>query len=364
MCASNPTPLLETNPAASATRRAVLALLRMGVGVGLLAYLAKFGIIDLHALARMFSAWPITFAGIALLLIDITFMAFRLSWLFRPHGLHLRLGRSVQLTLVSFFFSTFLPGAAGGDLAKVFYAAKENTGRRTEIVTVVLFDRAVGLFSLLVLPLLFAPLFSRLIRAVPTLQILLVTVGAIAACMLASFLLCLFHQALVNRFAVWLLGFLPGKTVSARVLATIGGYRRSPGSLLVALGASLLANLTLVGVTALAILALNPAWLSTKLCLVVPMGFIANSLPLTPGGLGVGETAFNALFRVTGLRGGAEALLCWRIWTVLVSLLGLVFYVRGLGRSIFEAGEETEKCLSGERLLAQSAAGPIRSGAS
>jgi uncharacterized membrane protein YbhN (UPF0104 family) len=364
MRASNPTPLLETNPLAIAARRTALLLLRMGVGVGLLAYLAKFGIIDLHALTKLFSAWPITMAGVGLLLIDVTFMAFRLSCLFRPHGLHLPLGRSVQLTLVSFFFSTFLPGAAGGDLAKVFYAAKENTGRRTEIVTVVLFDRAVGLFTMLLLPLLFASLFSQLIRAVPTLQILLVAAGAIASCLLASFLICLFHQPLVNQFAAWLSGWLPGRTVSARVLATIGAYRRSPGSLLVALGASLVANLTLVGVTALAILALNPAWLSTKMCLVIPMGFMANSLPVTPGGLGVGETAFNALFRVTGLRGGAEALLCWRIWTVLVGLLGLLFYVRGLGRSIFDAGDEAEKRPSGECLAAQSTAGSIRSGAS
>ena len=34
-----------------------------------------------------------------------------------------------------------------------------------------------------------------------------------------------------------------------------------------------------------------------------------NSLPLTPGGIGAGETAFNVLFKLTGISGGAEALL-------------------------------------------------------
>jgi hypothetical protein len=86
-------------------------------------------------------------------------------------------------------------------------------------------------------------------------------------------------------------------------------------------------------------LVVNPSGLAMKMCLVIPMGYIANSLPLTPGGLGVGETAFNALFDITGLRGGAEALLCWRIWSAFVGILGLIFYLRGLRRSIVNTGE-------------------------
>jgi uncharacterized membrane protein YbhN (UPF0104 family) len=70
--------------------------------------------------------------------------------------------------------------------------------------------------------------------------------------------------------------------------------------------------------------------------LVVPVGHIVNSLPLTPGGLGVGETAFNALFNLTGLRGGAEALLCTRIWTAMVGLIGFSFYLHGISREVFD----------------------------
>jgi hypothetical protein len=44
----------------------------------------------------------------------------------------------------------------------------------------------------------------------------------------------------------------------------------------------------------------------------------------------VGEAAFNAFFSIAGMRGGAEALLCWRIWNALVGLLGLFFYLRGV----------------------------------
>ena len=95
---------------------------------------------------------------------------------------------------------------------------------------------------------------------------------------------------------------------------------------------SLVANTLLLIVMVLAVYVLNPTGLDLRMCLIVPLGFIANCLPFTPGGLGVGETAFNSLFSAAGLSGGAEALVCWRVWTALVRLLGLIFYLRGIER--------------------------------
>ncbi len=106
-------------------RKVLLTLLRLAVGLGLLVYLAQSRVINLPALLSLFTAWPITFAACALLLFDVFLMALRLSWLFRPQGLHLSLKMSLQLTLVGFFFSVFLPGAAGGDLAPVVRVAQD-----------------------------------------------------------------------------------------------------------------------------------------------------------------------------------------------------------------------------------------------
>src|SRR5208282_5453503 len=177
-----------------------------------------------------------------------------------------------------------------GDVAKLFYAAKENKGRRAEIITVMIFDRAIGLFSLLLLPLIFAPLFPQLIQAAAVLRDLLIAAAALSLCMLAGLLVCLFAPALVNRFVQWGFRFLPGAKLAERTAGTISAYRRSPGVLVMAFGLSLLANLTLIAITALAILALYPGSMSMKLCLVIPLGDLANNLPLTPGGLGVGES--------------------------------------------------------------------------
>jgi uncharacterized protein (TIRG00374 family) len=314
--------------------RVLLTLVRLGIGIGLLVYLAKSGIVDLRSLSKLLTLWPITLAAVALLLLDVLLMASRLCWLFRPQGMHLSLRMSLQLTLVGFFFTTFLPGAAGGDIARLFYATRENNGRQTEIVTVIILDRVIGLFSMLLLPVLLAPMFPKLIQSVPVLRYLLVTVAFLAVCLLAGFLICMWSQSIPKLLGRNALGFSKLKSLAIRGLESIRAYRHSPGTLVSALAASLLANLSLIGVTALGMLVVNPSGLEMKMCLVIPMGYVANSLPLTPGGLGVGETAFNALFDLTGLHGGAEALLCWRIWSVFVGILGLIFYLRGLRSSV------------------------------
>ena len=131
-------------PPAKTDRRALWLLVRLGVGLGLIAYLVWSRVIDLRALSKLVTDWPISLAALALMFLDIALMAARLSMLFRPQGLRLSFRNSLELTLVSSFFATFLPGAAGGDVAKLFYAAKENKGRRAEIVTVVIFDRAMA----------------------------------------------------------------------------------------------------------------------------------------------------------------------------------------------------------------------------
>lgn len=317
-------------------RRVFLTLVRLGIGVALLVYLARSGVINLHALSRLYTAWPITMAALALLLGDAALMGLRLCWLFAPQGLHLPLGRSLQLTLVSFFFAIFLPGSAGGDLAKLFYATKGNRGRRAEIITIIALDRAIGLFSLLILPLLFAPMFLPFIRTQPVLGVLLIAVALLAFGLLAAFLVCLLNpQGVLKLF--------PRSSTFERIAGTIRVYRRNRGTLVAALGASMAANLCLIAVTALAVVALNPGGPSKVMSLMIPLGHIVNSLPLTPGGLGVGETAFNALFEMAGFRGGAETLLCWRIWMAVIGIFGLGFYLRGLRRCVFDgeaAGEE------------------------
>ena len=337
----------------SVLRKTILVSLRVAFGVAILIYLAKSGRLDFSSLGRLQHEGRVTAAAVGFLLLDILFMSVRASLLFRSARLSLSLVNSFQLNLVGFLFSTFLPGAAGGDIAKLVYATRENRGRRTEVATVLILDRVVGLFSLVLLPLLFAPFFPDLIRSVPALRRVLAVDGLLAVGMAIGSALVMFYGPTRNVISR-LLGRWPGiQTLALRVVDALSLQGKDQLTLIYAFLLSLLANLALMVVTALALFAVHPASFSIRLALVAPVGHLVNSLPLTPGGIGVGESAFNALFLLTGIHGGAEALLCMRLWNCVVGVLGLVICVVGMNRVVYTE-EEFESYSRAESLSPES----------
>jgi len=68
--------------------------------------------------------------------------------------------------------------------------------------------------------------------------------------------------------------------------------------------------------------------LSWKLVfLVCPLVFIAGALPISPGGIGVGETAASLLFARVGVETGAASMLIFRIWLVILRMPGGLLYI-------------------------------------
>jgi uncharacterized membrane protein YbhN (UPF0104 family) len=68
-----------------------------------------------------------------------------------------------------------------------------------------------------------------------------------------------------------------------------------------------------------------PAGLVASLAFI---GLIVNAIPITPGGIGVGEAAFDGLFHLAGFDGGARLLLFWRLGQVPMAILGAWFFMR------------------------------------
>jgi glycosyltransferase 2 family protein len=324
-------------------RKTAFALPRLAIGITILVYLARSGQIHFSSLTRLFRVWPITLAAVGFLLLDILIMSIRASLLFRSARLSLSLGNSFQLNLIGFLFSTFLPGAAGGDIARFVYATRQNHKNRAEVATVLILDRFVGLFSLVLLPILFAPFFVDLLRSLSVLRRLLYMDTLLAGLMVVGVAVVTF-SASTRSWITRSPGKWPTiKDLAVRVLDAMALQGKAQSTLFFAFLLSLLANLALIVVTALGLYALNPLFFSTRLTLVAPIGHLVNSLPLTPGGIGVGETAFNGLFKLAGISGGAEALLCVRLWNICVGLLGLPVYLFGMRRIVYPYVKESLK---------------------
>ncbi|MGH9790030.1 MAG: lysylphosphatidylglycerol synthase transmembrane domain-containing protein [Candidatus Acidiferrales bacterium] len=319
--------------------RIFFGLFRVAIGVGLLWYLGTSGAIEWRALAGLARAWPITLAALSLLLADMMVTAWRLCVLLGARGMHLSVLASTKLTLIGIFFNACLPGSTGGDLVKIYYATEGNRGRRMEVATVILFDRAVGMFGLVLWPLLVTPFFPQLIEQAPVLRVLLWGAAAIAAALLLGFIAAGSQSLRRSRPLQWVFRRLPLGSYAERIFDTVHGYRNRAGAVLGAVAISLLAHTMTVAVTLLLIAAVNPAGAAWPMAVLIPLGHLTNTLPVTPGGLGVGEAAFNKLFSLAGLTGGAEGMLGWRLLTIMIGLLGMVFYLQGRSKVVHDAPE-------------------------
>ena len=309
--------------------RTVSPVVRTLIGAGLLAYLWNSGALDWSALAGLARAWPLSLSAVALLLLIVVLTSWRLCVLLEPHGLRIGLGSSMRLTLVGAFFNTFLPGTTGGDLVRAWYGMASLPGRRTEFAAGMLLDRAVGLLALLLWPLLAAPLFVGLLGSTGALRDLLGAAAVVSALLLSGLLIGSVIAARQSRPAGWGFRALPLGDYARRALEAISTYRKNKASLAAALVMSLTVQTMEVAVMLLLVQATASGGARWAMAILIPLGFLVNALPLTPGGLGVGEVAFDRLFALAGLSGGAEALLAWRILTTLIDVWGLAFYLQG-----------------------------------
>ncbi len=296
--------------------------LRALVGVALLAWVISRleldrGFLPLAApWIALFAAYPFMGAGVE---------ALRLRRLFSAQGMRLPLRLGVRLVLIAFSFNLFIPGGTGGDALKLYYLTSANAGRRVEIAALVLLDRALALLAMLLAGVIAVALSWERVRELPALRALGAVAVAAAAVGCAALGLAVAYGARAARAN-------PGsrsRAVVARLIGLLARFRGRWGALVFAVSITLAGHavlLTLHASAAWALLGAPDAWLSAALA---SLGSIANALPLTPGGIGVGEAAFDQLFALAGVAHGALLALAWRIGTLPASAVGFLLY--GIG---------------------------------
>jgi uncharacterized membrane protein YbhN (UPF0104 family) len=327
----------------------IKGLLKYGIGFGLLAYvIAKYWADNTDTGApglRTLLQGPIDYAALALaaalVAVALSLQLFR--WFILVHSLDLpcTLRNTFRLGMVGVFYNTFLPGSVGGDLLKAYFIAKEHPERKTRAVATVIADRALGLFGLI----LFCAVLGSLawaggdprITANPELQKIVLTTAAIAAGTIAGFVLLGFlPQRRVDRFAVRL-KWIPkvGKSL-AELWFAVWMYRQRLRAVLLCVGLSALAHFGLVFAFHAASRVFppaNPAVDQATLAehmVIAPIGFIAQALPVSPGGVGVGEAVFAWLYKLSGRpqSRGVIARLALRVVEWIIGLIGYLVYLR------------------------------------
>ena len=298
------------------------------LGLGLLAYVVSRVGVREAVVPVLSEPWVLAIL-VGLPVFGATIEAERLRVLFRASGLNLTWHAAYRVVPVSTFFNFCIPGGTGGDVVKLYYLAQDNRLRGLETATVMLVDRAIALFAVLLFVLGMMVVNREVVMDSAVLRSLGVVVLGGIAVIIAVLLLSWSKDFRSSRVYAWAMARMPGRRYVERVANALHEFQNRKRSIAVACLLSLAGHIavaaTYVGVASVVI----PAAPWAQVAFLTMLGMVANAIPLTPGGLGVGEAAFDQLFSLMGYSGGAALLLLWRLGMLPLALLGAAIYITG-----------------------------------
>lgn len=307
--------------------RVASTVLRVALGVALLVWvLSRSG---LSALGLVLSSPWVLLVLFGLSLFGATVEAERLGVMFRSAGLRLGRGLAYRVVPVGTFFNFCVPGGTGGDVVKLYYLVRENRGSGVEVATVVLVDRVVALTAVLCFVLALSLGNLGLVQSSAVLRAI-VLVAVIALIAIAVVVALAWSTSLrASRLYAWLMSRMPMRRYVERIANAVHAFRDRKRALLAAAAISLLGHMAVAATYVVVASAILPSVPWPVVGFLSMLGMVANALPLTPGGLGVGEAAFEQLFLVAGATGGAALLVLWRLSMIPLAMVGATLYISG-----------------------------------
>lgn len=291
------------------------------VAAGLFAWLIKSGRLDFNALF----ATPLSpFHGLGMLVLfaAMVLQAWRWWWLLKVQRIGLSFPRTLGLVWIGRFLAMALPGVVGGDLVLGYYVTREAPSAKTAGLSTVVVDRTIGFYSAFLLGLAAVAwmVCSGEGMTGPVLQMGVMIVFCVLGTTLA------FSALWVDSLRGRVLAVVPER-LRAPLESVLAAYRARGRSLLFCLALSLVVGVISMGAYRIAGHAIGTPLGWKQVFMVCPLVFVATALPITPSGIGVGETAASILFAQFGVETGATIMLVVRLWFFTLRLPGALFYV-------------------------------------
>jgi uncharacterized membrane protein YbhN (UPF0104 family) len=291
------------------------------VAVGLLVWLFKSGRLDFHILfSTPLSVFHVL--GMLVLLMGMVMQAWRWWWLLKAQQIGLSFQRTLGLVWIGRFLAMVLPGAVGGIMVRGYYVTREAPSAKIAGLSSIVLDRSMGLYASFLLSVT-ALVFTVWLPEPLTGPILHVGVVTILFVMGGSLI---FLTLWLNPTRNLMLGFVPGR-FRAPLEGVLETYRGRGRCLLACLALSLAISIMAMGAFVIAGHAIGAPVGWEQAFMVCPLVFVASALPISPSGIGVGETAASVLFARFGVETGATIMLTVRLWYLVLRLPGGLLYV-------------------------------------
>lgn len=298
--------------------------------LGILVYfLFKYKLIEVSPLHNLIGRKDLLVLCCLFLFSGMLIGAIRWKLLIEAAGIEMQWKIVFQLYLIGSFFSSYLPGAVGGDAVRAFYIYRLLDSKRSAAFLTLLADRLFSLFGLLSaagIVYVFSPVAI-------TQNSMLSTYGKLIFfllfCAIFLILLCFILASFVQDKKLY--NLLPAKITPyiQPIISIVLLYRKKWVILLYCWLLSVVASsVVAIGIMEFASLfVFDPGSLVSLIAGI--FGNLSSAIPLTPGGIGVGEAVFAKV--CTDLSGVvapfATIYFTFRLAMLVVNIPGLMVYL-------------------------------------
>ena len=283
------------------------------LGFLIVAWLLNTNLIDLSVLGQINAR--VAIIASLMVVIQVLLAAWRVKLLLVEHGIPAHFWQCVSYNCVGIFYSLFLPGGMSGDLARAYCFWRAHPDASKSALFGALFvDRLIGTVAMLLLG-LFA---GTLLMTALGLQKFVIASWVGFILFSGTYYLLVRFNRTGNKAGIGVIGRL------VRFIEKIDlqGYRVGIVAGTAILG--LIGHLSAVIIIYLCADLVQSGLGFFQIIAVAPVGMLANALPLTPGGIGIGEKGFELLFKMIGGQNGGNSFLLTRIFIFSPAILGAI----------------------------------------
>ena len=253
--------------------------------------------------------------------------AYRIALLTWSHDIPISYSKLLKNLYIGYLFNLFLMGSTGGDVIRSYYLTRE-TGKKTEVVTVVFLDRILGMavmVSLAIMALIFN--FHE-----PKLRFLISGILSLFFIMML-FILIFSSRRIMKKFAflIPLLEKLKIEEIARKTFQTLNQTKKRKKTLIgVIISTLLIQSMAIISAWIVSLSLTQIHFIPLRyFFLFLPVIFTLASIPVSVGGLGVGEALYAGLFTIVGVN-QVDAItisLLNRGITIIGALIGAVIYL-------------------------------------
>jgi uncharacterized protein (TIRG00374 family) len=223
-------------------------------------------------------------------------------------------------------YSAFLPGGISGDAVRAYLFMKAVPNHRLAILGAMVLDRVLGLVSMVFLGFL-AACYMAINLAI--IRPYLLGFGAIFFTLIGGVALLHFiggRHSHPQTAAEGLVEKVWNKVTGIVASLRIHDYPARVLTFVVL--QSMVIHLLAVALIYICSVYAKSGLDFLRVFVATPIGLLVNAIPLSPGGLGIGENAFELLYKTIGGQNGATSFLLARVFLYSPALIGLVYVLK------------------------------------